>query len=80
MSGPMSSSRFVLSLCMVVAMVLGRSAFIPCGGAGEGGGGAVLCMSSMRFTLEVLDLVFLVGARDGEMGGGGGELSSDYWH
>ena len=71
MSRPMPSSRFVFSLCIVVAMVSGRSALIPCEGAGEGGGGAVLCMSSMRFTLEVLDLVFLVGAGDGEMGGEG---------
>ena len=28
-------------------------------------------MSSMRFTFEVLDLVFLAGAGDGEMGGDG---------
>ena len=37
------------------------------GGIGE----VVLCMSSMRLTLEVLDLVFIVGAGDGEMGGDG---------
>ena len=33
--------------------------------------GAVLCMSSIRFTLDVLDLVFMDGAGDGEMGGDG---------
>ena len=34
-------------------------------------GGAFLCMSSMRFTLEVLDLVLMVGVGDGETGGEG---------
>ena len=58
--------------CMVVvAIAPGCSMFVPGLGARGGGGVAVLCMSSLQFTLEVLNLVFLVGAGDGEMGGEG---------
>ena len=60
------------SLCWGVRVVsVGCAVFISWLGTGEGIGDAVLSMSSMQFTLAVLDLVFLVGAGDGEMGGEG---------
>jgi hypothetical protein len=42
-----------------------------CSRMGIGPGLPVLCRSSIRFTLEVLNLVLMVGARDGKMRGEG---------
>ena len=55
----------------VVTVVAGCSGFVFCALTWGGAGKAVPCMSNMRFTFDVLDLVFMVGARDGEMGGEG---------
>jgi len=69
------SARTPWSICFrsrwgVVSVIVGCTLAVPC--PGPGGAGVVLfCMSSIRFTLEVLDLVFMVGAGDGEMGGEG---------
>jgi len=58
-------------LCRALAVVMRCSTLVSGPGAREGRGEVVLCVSSMRFTFEVLDLVFLAGAGDGEMGGDG---------
>ena len=52
-------------------VAVGFTAPSSCSGLGRGMGAAVLCMSSIRFTLDVLDLVLMDGAGDGEMGGEG---------
>ena len=67
----MLSACSVGMLGVVVAVVAGCTMPVPCSSMGGKLGEVVLCMSSIRFTLDVLDLVFMVGAGDGEMGGDG---------
>ena len=69
--GSMELGRPRFSRWVVVTAV---GSIVHAGGAGSevvGLGGAFLWMSSIRFTFDVLDLVFMVGARDGETGGEG---------
>ena len=56
------------------AVVTAVGGVVRAGGAGSEGvglGGAFLWMSSIQFTFDVLDLVFMVGAGDSETGGEG---------